>query len=526
MSGINTTPTQVEKSRPKRSRTGRIRNRKFNKSKKRQYKRFSIDTFTKDYGDLLGPYLTELCKMQLLRRKQKSPRYTPFQKWIATNILVSTSISGYRLLSTMFALPSSTTIIRSLRKFKTPPGINDKNLEMLKLKVNPTSDRERYMFILIDEMSIRVGLGYDQSSGSVFGFSDNGQSRSNKLATSALCIMGVGVMKRWKYPLGYFFTDSVMKSDDVIDVIKTAIDKAEATGFTVLGLTTDQGTNFEKAFRSLGVTIENPKFSHRNKSYFIHRDPPHLVKNARNFLHKGPVKVPGQSGKASWTHLEKLYAMDKVNSLKIVPKITSRHVGELQFAAKMKVKLATQIMSHSVAAALDYMVAINRLESDALATSAYCKMVNDIFDTLNSLSSRDSVMFRRPLHSKSPSIVFLTSAKEWLYELQRMNLPRRCHFINGFIQSINVILQLNTHLAQLKFPYLSTRNICQDPLELYFGKVRSTCKFPQAHNFANCYARLTAASLIRAPLTGNCENLDHSRETVAFMNYVSILIIV
>lgn len=87
MSGINTTPTQV----------------------------------VPNVQDWPNPK-QKICKMQLLRRKQKSPRYTPFQKQIATNILVSTSISGYRLLSTMFALPSSTTIIRSLRKFKTPPG--------------------------------------------------------------------------------------------------------------------------------------------------------------------------------------------------------------------------------------------------------------------------------------------------------------------------------------------------------------------------------------------------------------------
>ena len=103
--------------------------------------------------------------------------------------------------------------------------------------------------------------------------------------------------------------------------------------------------------------------------------------------------------------------MDKINSLKMIPKITTRHIGDLKFGKAMKVKLAVQVLSHSMSAALNEKLSRGQLESSAAATSCYCKKMNDIFDILNSSSPKDKVRFRRPLHLSSPSVEFLTEAK-------------------------------------------------------------------------------------------------------------------
>jgi len=78
----------------------------------------------------------------------------------------------------------------------------------------------------------------------------------------------------------------------------------------------------------------------------------------------------------------------------------------------MKVKLATNVLSHSVAAGLHFMVATNALPPDALATAAYCQRMNDIFDVLNSTYSKDPVVLRRPLHQASKTVEFISSSKE------------------------------------------------------------------------------------------------------------------
>lgn len=95
------------------------------------------------------------------------------------------------------------------------------------------------------------------------------------------------------------------------------------------------------------------------KSVLIFRDAPHLLKSAQNFLHKAPISVPGFACEARWFHIEDLYKKDCQLFFKMVPKLKARHVGDLKFQNKMKVKLATQTLSHSCSAALNTLIAMN-----------------------------------------------------------------------------------------------------------------------------------------------------------------------
>ena len=62
----------------------------------------------------------------------------------------------------------------------------------------------------------------------------------------------------------------------------------------------------------------------------------------------------------------------------MAPKLTEKHIFGLKFDAKMKVKLAANVLSHSVAAALNTMVATNEIDSSAHTTSSYCQWNNHI----------------------------------------------------------------------------------------------------------------------------------------------------
>lgn len=55
----------------------------------------------------------------------------------------------------------------------------------------------------------------------------------------------------------------------------------------------------------------------------------------------------------------------------MVPNLSDAHVSNLRFASKMKVKFAAQVLSNSVAAALDTGLAQTTYRVSVAATSSY-----------------------------------------------------------------------------------------------------------------------------------------------------------
>ena len=247
----------------------RVKKIRHNAIKNRKFKIFSLDKFVAENSSVLGRILTELCKLKILKKKYKKVRYTNYQKWLASNLLIGSTVNGYKMLAKLLPLPSPITVLRALRRLRARPGITYKNSEMIKLKTNLKKTSDKCVFLIMDEISLRVGLDYDQSSGSLFGFTDDGSKRDSSLSSSALCVMAVGVLKKFKYPLGYFFTSSTMRCEQIMEIITNSIKVMESAGFSVLGVTTDQGGNFEKCFRHLGVNHENPKFEIGCNSYYV-----------------------------------------------------------------------------------------------------------------------------------------------------------------------------------------------------------------------------------------------------------------
>jgi hypothetical protein len=58
---------------------------------------------------------------------------------------------------------------------------------------------------------------------------------------------------------------------------------------------------------------------------------------------------------AKWQHILKLYEFDKCRVYRLLPKVTERHMRP-GVKSKMKVNLAAQVMSSSVAAVLSVLV--------------------------------------------------------------------------------------------------------------------------------------------------------------------------
>ena len=81
----------------------------------------------------------------------------------------------------ILSLPSLSTISRYLQNITFQPGITHRNAKTIKLKVNPVSPEDNMCFILLDEMSLRRGLQFNERTGSISRFCDDGTVRNWEL---------------------------------------------------------------------------------------------------------------------------------------------------------------------------------------------------------------------------------------------------------------------------------------------------------------------------------------------------------
>ena len=107
-----------------------------------------------------------------------------------------------------------------------------------------------------------------------------------------------------------------------------------------------------------------------------------------------------------------------------LPKLTPDHINLTSFS-KMKVNLAAQVLSNTMALALRRFYA----DGDAEETARFCEMINKFFDCLNAQSTREHTSKRNDLLPPYSSVdderfdwlqnKFLEYLKEWLTATQQ-----------------------------------------------------------------------------------------------------------
>lgn len=171
--------------------------------------------------------------------------------------------------------------------------------------------------------------------------------------------------------------------------------------------------------------------------------------------------------------------MQKDEGLKAGTKLTVNHINfENQ---KMKVRLAAQVLSHSVSSALLFCRSIGLQDfADCEATAEFCLIINNIFDILNSTNIYAKVELNRPV---SPSnIVEMTEYGaryiDYLKNLKDENgtllilSDRKTGFL-GFVVSLTSTLSLYSDLIEKQYiKYLLTYKHSQDHLETFFSAIR------------------------------------------------------
>ena len=257
---------------------------------------------------------------------------------------------AYRQLRRRFVMPSPRVLRNRMQHIQTLPGFQDAMLAVLKEHLRGTEERDRMVVLSFDEVHLRRKLTYVPWMDCVEGTEHFGPvGKTPRLADSALTFMARGLTKRWKQPVGYFFSAGPATADMMEQLLVQLIRKLREAGLIVVASVCDMAKPNQKLYKALGVTVDSPQFDVDGCPVIALFDVPHIFKCLRNCLFQHNIHVDGQT--MSWDHVKQFFQLDVNRVVRTAPKLTNDHIMVGPFR-KMKVKLATQVLSRSVASGM------------------------------------------------------------------------------------------------------------------------------------------------------------------------------
>jgi len=312
-----------------------------------------IDKVLQDIGKYLKGDAFNFVEHQIrmCQHPPKGRRYTDEVKLLSL-ALYNSGPKAYAYLADIFVLPSKFSLSKWLNNMQSSPGFINEMFDALSERLKFMADRDKVCSLMIDEVSLKKHLQYDSLHDVIVGYEDFGSQfdRSKDLAGNALVFMLRGIAARWNQPVGYVFTKTACAPKIVKALILECIEKCEKNGCKLQVIVSDQGSNFQSLVSELGITPQKPYFYHKGNRYFYMYDPPHLLKSVRNNLSKYTFQFGNK--KATWDVIKEYYKIDVTQKYRLTPKLTDNHIYLPPFS-KMKVKWAAQVLSKSLAAALE-----------------------------------------------------------------------------------------------------------------------------------------------------------------------------
>ena len=248
------------------------------------------------------------------------------------------SMRAYEYVRRTFlkALPHVATIRKWYSNINSRPGFSTEAFSLLEGKVKQELTREKQVLVavMLDEMSIKKQIDFDEKTSSFIGFVDIGTGETDDSlppATEALAVMCVGVNHLFKILLGYFFIAG-LSGVEKANLVRIALQKIHDTGARPLSVTCDGPSPHFAMLRELGASLNpwclRPFFVNPSDStlrVFVFLDFVHMFKLVRNVLASEKVLI-SPSGMVCWKFIEKLHSLQQEEGLKAGTKLTRKHL--------------------------------------------------------------------------------------------------------------------------------------------------------------------------------------------------------
>jgi len=409
-------------------------------------------------------------------------------------------------------------------------GFTEQSFKQLEMKVLDEKKKNKEVIVVLtaDEMAIHKKIEF--INGKFIGCVNLGLGSApddaTPAASEALVLMAVGVNSAWKIPTAYFLIHS-LSGDERASLIRDCIKKLREIGVHVAGLTCDAPASNLSMMSNLGARIDSeapdPAFlpsAHQDEPINVIFDACHMIKLVRNAFADMKILKNAAGQEIKWQFIESLHEIQVEEGLHAANKLRKAHIDFRK--QKMKVSLATQTLSNSVADALRFCrekLQLNKF-ADSEATEEFIRIFNDIFDVMNSKN-----IFGRYL--KSP--MCLDNEENWMSVFKRtreyilglslqdetkiVRSKRKTGFI-GFLMNIKALQNIfDFYVRSGHLKYLLTYKMSQDHLELFFGCIRSRLgcnNNPTAKQFQDSYKRLLIHGVLEG-LHGNCLPQDDTQ---------------
>ncbi|CAK1597856.1 unnamed protein product [Parnassius mnemosyne] len=187
-------------------------------------------------------------------------------------------------------------------------------------------------------------------------------------------------------------------TDRLSALIKEVLNCCFNAGLNICASVCDLNGVNKRALCLLGASVENPYIEVNNHKVVTLFDTPHLLKYFRNLFMKYDVKFRTNItsdnkqgiGITKWSHIRQFYELDNNNpSFVYAPCLTKEHLDP-NTKQKMRVKLAAQVLSHSVAAGIYSKIAKGDMPTEAVATANVIKNMDELFDGVNAMYSEEA----------------------------------------------------------------------------------------------------------------------------------------
>ncbi|KAL4156124.1 hypothetical protein QTP88_000159 [Uroleucon formosanum] len=367
------------------------------------------------YSHILKNLGTEEEKQLLMRQLQISTGKSicPILRKFAMTLHFY-SPSAYSYVRTIFskALPDVSTIRKWYSKLDGLPGMTKESFQAISLKVKEmkVNGKQLYGCLVMDEMSIKQHVHWTgtRHQGYIdFGLGGKTEEMDNlPYAKDAFVIMVVGMNTSWKVPIAYYLINGI-SAEEKANIILNCLQELDTTGIIIKTLTFDGAANNLTMASELGANLQyselKPYFLHPNTNDKIHKilDPCHVVKLLRNCLGDWKILYTTNGETIKWSYFKNLVNHQNEIGLHSATKLRNRHI--YYFREKMKVKLAVQTFSTSVANAI--LFCMNDLKLDnfqgADATIEFCLRINNNFDILNTRNFLSKGTYNKSINKRT-----------------------------------------------------------------------------------------------------------------------------
>ena len=459
--------------------------------------------------------------------KRKRSVFSETIKQLATTLhFYSPKACDYVREKFHLALPHPQTIRNWYCSISADPGFTAASFIALKDHVaeQKKEGKDTVCALMMDEMYIhkQTEFGGDQ----IHGYVDIGAGEmENVVATQALVLMVVAINESWKILIAYFLINS-MTGAERANLIRESLFRLHEIGVRVVSLTCDGPSQNISMIRELGVNLDIMDM----RSYFIHPqdntqkvfvllDPCHMLKLLRNVLSTVEVLVREDGQQIKWQYIEELHKLQEKEGLRLGNKLKMHIQWRNQ---KMKVHLAAQLFSRSVADALDYCEQELKYSefSGCSATAQFLRTIDAAFDVLNSRNPLGKGQ-KAPTKHRAKSILDETESllrglkvKDKCNRLVPLYSTQKKTPIFGFIACCRSMGIYEDLVEQPAAPcrYILTYKLSQDHLELFFSAIRARGGYnnnPNVRQFRGAFKRLLVRHQVQRG-TGNCLLRDNT----------------